>query len=61
MLRNTQRYFCGIHVNEDAKEEKKDTSYTSESRDNQIATSAKMLYVTHKSHGFSGDLTETIH
>ena len=29
-------------------------------RDDQIATSAKLLDIAHESHGFSDDLTETV-
>ena len=48
-------------LSKDAKENKKDRSYTSGSKDDQIATGYKFLLDTmRESYGFSSDLIETI-
>ena len=47
-------------LNVDAKKKEKDISCITGSRDNQIATSAKLVDITHECYGFSGDLIETI-
>ena len=39
---------------------KYDTFCTSLDKDDQIATSAKLLDITYESYGFSGDIIETI-
>ena len=39
---------------------KNNASYTSSGRDNQIATSAKLLDIMYEPYGFSADLIETI-
>ena len=38
---------------------RKDTFCNIEGKDNQIATSAKLLDIIHKSYGFGSDLIET--
>ena len=64
-LKNTQKlYFCGMNgiSLRQCEEKKKDRSciYIG-NRDNQIATSAKLLDVMHESYGFSGDLYKRDH
>ena len=49
---------CMECLNKDVKK-KKDTSWTSGGRNDQISTS-KLLDITHESYVFSGDLIETI-
>ena len=49
------------YLNKDAKKYKKNGQIIYiRGRDDQIATSAKFLDITHKSYGFSGDLMVTI-
>ena len=61
-LKNTQRYFCGIHrfvltrMHRTKKGKENDTFCTSSGRDDQIATNAKLLDITYESYGFSTDL-----
>ena len=50
---------CMECLNEDVKK-KRDRSCTLGSKDNQIATSVKLLDILYESYGFSGDLLETI-
>ena len=42
------------------KKKKYNAFFTSLGRDDQTATCAKLLDITHESYGFSGNLTETI-
>ena len=47
-------------VEEEDEEGRNDTFCTSLGRDDQIATSAKLLDIVYESYGFSDDLIETI-
>ena len=67
ILKNTQRYFCGLHGwnvltrMQRRRKRNKDSSCASQgARDNQIATNAKLLDFTQESYRFSADLIETI-
>ena len=65
VLKNTQRYFCGMHGTSywgyiEETEEKYDTFCTFPSGDYQIVTSAKLLDIMCQSYGFSSDLIETV-
>ena len=50
---------CMEFPNEDVKKKKR-TDPVHCSRDDQIATGAKLLNIMHESYGFSGDLIEAI-
>ena len=54
---------CMKCLNKDANKKKKKKGqilYTAAGRDNQIATSAKLLDITHESYGFNTNLIEAI-
>ena len=64
MLKNTQRYFYGMHgmSYRGCKEEEKEKGQIlhSTGRDVQIVSSAKLLDITYEPYGFNADLIEAI-